>query len=331
MYGHGLSRAMEAWHKRYNGDETAPEWRAFLDDFRAGLADKSEELLEAHSNAGRFGMSKAGGCTRAASLKALGHEAEPFSGSTRVTFFIGHMCEVLAISTLRAMGFVIDGTQRPVTIDPFMHSYSDGIIVSAPPEYNIAPGTILSVKSAGYKKSGKGRGKFVRRGFPELPFEGVRSAQPGWWAQLQSEMHGTSSSPDVSLERVAGVVPASLVVVVSKDIIKSMEDDPYLGDGDGKGNGSLTFYAEAIAYDPQFCARELIPVWQDAWDSVEKGIASKPMFLSKTGGYNRLTAASLDWQPNAGLTESYNPCSYCDLISACQTELASSWRKGRAA
>lgn len=315
MYGNGIARQLEEWHYSHNGQASDPEWRAFLEDFHDGLNVKMKELLEEHDNNGRFGMSKAGGCTRAAGLKLLGHEGEPFSGSTRVTFQLGHICEAFVISSLRACGYDVVGAQEPVCIDPFMHSYSDGLI------HLPSGGAVLSVKSAGYKKSGKEKRRqgwtFVRRGFPELPFEGVRRAQPGHWAQMQAEMHGY---------QLAGrPFTQALYVVMSKDIIKAMEDDPYLG---AEGNGSLTFYSEAVPYDQRFCEQILVPTWKAQWEAVQAGKAGPARYFAKElNDYVKLSPAVTEWQPNAGLTGTYNPCNYCDLLSECRAQLASDWRR----
>lgn len=309
MYGHRLARQLEEWHAAHNGQHADPAWESFLNDFQSLIALKATEMTEEHSNDGKFGMSKAGGCTRAAALKLLGNEPTPFSGSTRVTFFIGHVVECLAIASLRALNYEVGGGQQVVTIDDYMHSASDGIIA----DFDGAE-TILSVKSAGYKKSGKQGKQWVRRGFPELPFMGVRRSQPGHYAQAQAEMYGSGISQ-------------VLYLVASKDIIKAMEEDPYLGDGDGKGNGSLTFYAELIKYDEMFCHTQLLPVWEKQWADVQAGRPGDAMFLTGDGGYAKLTAASQSWQPNAGKTGTYNPCNYCDLVSACKSDLVSHFRK----
>lgn len=341
MYGHPLARDMENWHKTHNGDHESPEWAAFLDDFSSLLAGKSEEMLTEHSNEDRFGMSKAGGCTRQASLKLLDHEREELSGSSLFTFWLGHMCEIAAVATLRQLGYTIEGTQVPVRIDPFMHSFSDGLITSGP-DYKdggipIPLGsldrfpTILSVKSTGYKKSGKERRgnkmTWVRRGFPELPFEGVKKSQASWWAQAQAEMHGSG-------------IKQTILVAVSKDIIKAMEEDIYIGEGGidpntglfVTGNGSLTFYTELIPYDQRFCEKQLIPVWDEQWKLALNGDAGPAKFFNgKTGEYVSLKKADLSWQPNAGATGTFNPCAYCDMLPACNRQVASEWRQNRAA
>jgi hypothetical protein len=246
-----------------------------------------------------FGLSKSGGCTRGAGLKLLGAEPEPFSGSTHVTFLIGHLVEVLAIAALRRVGYRVNGAQQPVAFGPF-HSYSDGIIDGLK---GINGPAILSVKSTGYKKSGKQGSRWVRQGFPALPFEGVRQQHPGWYAQAQAEMHGSG-------------LGHALILVVAKDIIKSMEGDPYLG---AAGNGSLTFYGELIKYDPVFIEEHLMPVWEEAWEDVGRGVPPRPLYLRAGADvYVELSPASTDWEPNASRTGSFNPCSYCDLLQPCR-------------
>lgn len=307
LHGHPIAREMEEWwrdHAQVPGDS---QWEAFLAAYESLWGGKRAELEREHSNAGRFGMSKAGGCTRAAALKLLGHPSEPFTGSTLFTFFLGHEVELLVLATLQAMGYEVGGAQEAVRIDPMMHSYVDGTIVIDGKQY------VLSVKSTGYKKSGKQGTKWVRRGFPELPFHGIRATQPGWWAQAQAEMHGSG-------------IEDTLIVVASKDIIKSMEGDPFLGE---KGNGSLTFYAEHIPAAPQFVEAELLPTWNAAWESVQEGRAGAARYLSKGGGYIDLKIASTDWMPNADRTGTFNPCNYCDLLSACSAELGQETRSQR--
>jgi len=268
----------------------------FHEAIEARLSTKFLELRAEHSNNGRFGMSKAGGCTRAAGLKLLGHEGKPFSGATRLTFFMGHMAEVFAISSLDTLGYNIDGTQALATIDPMMHSYSDGIITMGDREL------ILSVKSTAYKMSGK-RGKtWVRRGFAELPFGGCKVVQPGWWAQMQAEMHGTGRK-------------AALLVVVAKDIVKAFEEDDYLGE---KGNGSLAWYCEEIPYDAEWCSRQLIPAWTMEWAATQKGHAGPALYLNNESlRFATLERASTDRMPNAARTGTFSPCSYCDFVKPC--------------
>jgi len=308
MYGHRLARELEAWWTEHGGNHSDPKWRAFIEDYRSLLPAKFEELTSEHKNLNAqgqkcFGMSKAGGCTRSATIKALGYEPEPFDGSSLFTFFIGHSLEVVALACLRACGYEVGDGQARCAIEPMMNSASDGLMtIDGKP-------TILSVKTTGYKKSGMERGKPVRRGFPELPFEGVRKSQPSWWAQAQGEMHATG-------------IKQTLVLVLAKDIVKAMSADPYLMGP--KGNGSLTFYAEMIPYDRAFCREHLLPVWNLAWDAKENGHAGPAYFLNGGRAFNgenqyvELEVASDKWKPNADRTGTFNPCAYCDVVQHCK-------------
>lgn len=306
IFGHPIARAAERWWEQHGGEPGDPEWAAYLSDFRDLLPAKFAELNEEHVNDGRFGMSKAGGCTRGEGLKWLGAEREPLSGSTKHTFYLGHVLEVSTLALFTRLGFPIRGLQQPVRIDPFMHSFHDGLF-----DLHAAK-TVLSVKSAGYKKSGKEYRKsgpvWVRRGFPELPFQGVKVAQPGWFAQLQAEMHAEDAEQ-------------GLIFVTSKDIIKAMEGDPYLGP---EGNGSLTFYAELIRRDDEFIENHLLPVWQDQWDAVQAGDPGPARFLNgATGYYVDLNEADTSWKPNADRTGTFNPCLYCEMFDACKAAIQS--------
>lgn len=304
MYGHPIAKQLEAWWKEHGGNEKSAAWHTFIEDYARLMLSKQTEMTSAHENDGRFGMSKAGGCTRAAILKLQGAASEPFSGSTRVTFFIGHIIEVIGIASLRAIGIdasptTADGAQHTTRIDPFMHSASDARIVLDGVE------TILSMKSAGYKTSGfdKRSGKYKRFGFAQFPFDGVLKTSPGHYAQLQAEMHGSGYKQ-------------ALELVVAKDIIKAMENDPYIGPN---GNGSLTFYAEIVPYDETFAKEQLLPVWAEAWQSYERGEPGRALVLNgNTGKYVELDVATEGREPNASKTNTYNPCDYCDLFNACK-------------
>jgi hypothetical protein len=298
LHGHSIAKQLEGWHREHGGNHESPEWKAFLADLATLMQTKFGELEEEHSNAGRFGMSKAGGCTRAAALKLLGYDSKQLSGSTRMTFLTGHLLECVAVASMKAIGYEVTGLQDAVKIDPYMQSYTDGRFVLDGVE------TILSAKTTGYKMSGKDyrTGKFLRRGFAELPFEGVRKAQPGWWAQKQAEMHGSG-------------LTQALVLVIAKDIVKVFEQDEWLGE---KGNGSLAFYAELIPYDKEFCESVMHPVWKYTWLEVEGGVAPEPFY------FNGKEYVALDAEDRAGkggknatLTTTYNPCNYCDLADAC--------------
>lgn len=309
MYGHGLAKDMEQWHAQHNGRHDDPEWLDYLKDFEGLVLSKTDELRAEHTNAGKFGMSKAGGCTRASALKRLGHEGTPFSGSSRVTFFIGHLVECLGIATLNALGHKVEGSQLTLTNDLF-YSATDGVMPSFEGQR-----TLLSVKSAGYKKSGRERRgndwKWVRRGFPELPFTGVLKAQPGHYAQMQAEMYVDGAQQ-------------SLYLVVAKDIVKNMEDDPYLG---AEGNGSLTFYTELVPYNADFVHNQLLPVWTEQEKAVQAGRPGPARYLNTGGIYGELKPASTGREPNAAITGTFNPCDYCDLVAACKTELLANFRR----
>lgn len=298
MYGHPIAKEMEAFWRDHAGRHSDPLWLAYLDAYAELLKLKLTEMGEAHSNGGRFGMSKAGGCTRAASLKHLGHDSQ-LTGSTRATFAIGHQVEVMALATLKVIGYPLTNVQGRVTIEPMMESAIDAETV-----LNGLP-TIVSVKSAGYKMSGynfKAR-TWTRYGFAQFPLDGVKQTNPGYWAQAQAEQVGASASQ-------------TLLIVVAKDMIKKMEGDPIL-----QQNGSLTFYAELIPCDPAF-SDELHTTWLHQWAFVNEGDPGAAMYLNKSGKYVQLSPG--DAKRNKQLTGTYDPCSYCDVSDACSGALLQS-------
>ena len=305
MYGHPIAKQLESWWKEHGGNPKSKAWQAYVKDRAALMVSKDLESVSEHDNDGRFGMSKAGGCTRAAILKLQQAVAEPYTGSTQATFHIGHMIEVFGLAALRAIGLPVepfgpDGKQHVVRIPPFMHSASDGRMK----EFEGKP-TGVSIKSAGFKSSGFDyrTKKWKRFGFAQYPFDGVKKTSPGYFAQAQAEMHASGDRQ-------------TLFLVVAKDTIKKMQDDPYLGPD---GNGSLTFYAEVIPYNEEFVKSELLPVWTEAWQSYERGEAGRALVLNgNTGKYVELEVASEGREPNATKTQTYNPCNYCDLFQACK-------------
>jgi len=294
MHGHSIAKEMERWWAEHGGRHDDPAWQSYINDYGSLLIDKLMEMSEEHTNAGRFGMSKAGGCTRAAALKHLGYESAELSGSTRATFAIGHVLEVKAIATLRACGYAVTGTQVSVTIDPFMQSAMDGVIELGQP-------TALSVKTVGYKMSGKRYGKggvtWTRHGFAAIAANGVKAETPGHWAQIQAEMHGSG-------------LRQGLMLYVAKDMVKAMEADPVMQE-----NGSLTFYAEIVPYDAAWCAEKLVPVWRRQWDMVGEGNPGPAMYFAASGEWVQLTQGAA--AENKALTGTFDPCSYCDLSEAC--------------
>lgn len=291
-YAHPITQQMEGFWHDHAGRYNDPQWREYLESFAGLFGLKMAELGEEHSNEGRFGMSRAGGCTRAASLKFLGYDGE-LSGSSRATFAIGHMVEVMALATLRAIGFPLSNVQGRASIDPFMTSAIDAeTLLDGVP-------THLSVKSVGYKMSGynfKAR-TWKRFGFAQYPMDGVRATSPGYWAQAQAEMYARDAQQ-------------TLFVIVAKDMIKKMEGDPLLVE-----SGSLTFYCELVQLEPQFVTDTLIPTWREQWDAVGIGDAGPALFLRKDGVYVNLTRGAED--ANKAATGTYDPCSYCDLYDAC--------------
>jgi hypothetical protein len=296
---HPIAARAEAWWQEHGGRHDSPEWNAFLANVAAKIPLKLKELSEEHTNNGRFGMSKAGGCTRAAALKLLGYDPEPFTGSTRFTFFVGHVLEVVGgICTLEALGYKVDGLQNRVSIDPFMESSSDGVL-----DLDGTP-TILSVKSTGYKMSGfdKRSNSWRRFGFAQLPHDGVLGSFPSYYAQGQAEMLGSG-------------ITQTLVFVVAKDIIKSMQGDPSM-----KKNGSLTFYAELIPADRKDAA-ELRRIWQHQWALAKQSADPGPaMYFTKDREWIELDALDREGKggTNATLTGTFNPCGYCDLADTCK-------------
>ena len=299
MY-HPLAKELEAYWKTL--EDGSDEQQGFHEAFNRRLIDKFDEKSKPHSNEGRFGMSKASGCTRAAGLKFLGHKGEDFSGSTKLTFWTGHMIEVMALASLERMGYIspADESQTVAKIDPFMHSYSDGNIV-----YPRGSGydLVLSVKSIGYKMSGKRGNNWTRQGFSALPFGGIKKEQKSWYAQSQAEMHGTGKI-------------RTLLIAVAKDTVKKFEEDEFLGPN---GNGSLAFYVEEIPYDQEWCEKYLVPTWQFTWDSVQRGEAGVPFVLNKdTYRYGVLEKASTG-PGNRLVSGDYNSCLYCDLVKICPT------------
>lgn len=291
MTGHPIAKEMEAFWREHAGKHDDPQWLAYLSAYDVLLRAKMAEMGEEHSNDGRFGMSKAGGCTRAASLKVLGYESE-LSGSTRATFAIGHQVEVMALATMVAIGYKVENVQGRVCIEPTMTSAIDGETVLD------GVRTLLSVKSAGYKMSGFNfRAKtWTRYGFAQFPLDGVRGTNIGYWAQAQAEQHAADA-------------PQTLLIVVAKDMIKKMEGDPILQE-----NGSLTFYAELITHDEDFCV-DMRGVWERQWESVADGFAGPSLYLAKSGEY--ITLRPGDDKGNEERTGTYSPCNYCDLSDAC--------------
>lgn len=316
LWGHPIARQMEDWWKKHADIPDDPEWLEYLSVFKILLDEKFKEWSEEHTNTINgiklYGMSGAGGCVRKATLKLLGHKGERESGSTYFTFWLGHNVEIAALATLHMCGYKLIGTQRKLvleadvdgTLEPIMVSACDGVIELFGKE------TVVSVKSGAYKMSGQTKGKWVRRGFPEYPFSGVRSVNQSAYAQLQMEM-------------AAGGFQQGLFLIVSKDIVKKFENDDYLGKN---GNGSLTFYTEMVKPEPEI-SEPIINAFVSGLINTRNGVASPPLYPEKdTYKYVELKRAHYNpsdiWGgPNKELTKTFNPCGGCDLIEACKNAI----------
>lgn len=313
MYTHPLTKDINDWWGAYGSNTSSAEWQTYIKHLADLIGVKCREISEAHSNDGRFGMSGAGGCTRRAVLKLCGYPEAPFDADTLATFHIGHLLESVPIATLRAMGYTVGGLQEAVKVDDFMQSYTDGII-TAGPRKDIPYPVCLSVKTAGYKMSfyNPAKGKIVRNGFPALPFEGVRNAQPSWYAQSQAEMLGTGHA-------------ASMVVVIAKDIIQAFKGDEYMQ--------SLSFYAELVKADKEQQAK-LHDVWSGAW----KCAAVKPSevedipasYYHKVTGHTEIPDPGSPggegkrgfsmWKGANAEVFPFNPCANCGFRKVCAGE-----------
>ena len=303
-----IARACEQWWQEHGGRHDDPAWLSFLANIGTLTTRKIVEHSTAHSNEGRFGMSKAGGCTRYSALKYLG-ATEVITGSTRFTFQLGHMVEIYGLATLMAIGVPIvaaddNGVQCVARIDPMMMSRTDGMVIPADDDRTWVRMPV-SIKSAGYKMSGRNRdGSWKRYGWAQYPLDGVQGTSPGYWAQMQAEMAGTDTSH-------------ALLLVVAKDMIKAMESDPILSER----NGSLSFYAEIVERDDRFIEEQLRPVWTEAWDGVRTARLNPAWYLNKDGKYVLLNPATP--KENKALTGTYDPCSYCNLKDACVKAIGS--------
>lgn len=227
-----VTRYLERWAQEHLGDHASSVYRKYHEAFARHLLTKRAEQAEEHSNAGRFGMAKAGGCLRATAMAWAGVPKAPLSGSTQATFEVGHLLECMTLAILEASGFVLRGTQVVCDLPPAHYSYADGVLLSGPVELPYP--LVLSVKTQGYKTSGRTRDGWKRYGFAALPLDGIRKGQHDWFVQSQLEMAALD-------------LRHALVLVVAKDMVKAMEADPIMQE-----SGSLTFYAELLAREEGF-------------------------------------------------------------------------------
>lgn len=303
---------METWWKDHYGRPQDPEWHKWINIYADLVTKKNQELVEVHSNIvdGEkvFGMSKAAGCTRANAINYVSGAQYEESGSTNFTFWLGHTVEIATLATFIACGYDVE-FQKEVSVKDsngttVMASKSDGFtkILGEP--------TVLSIKSSAYKMSGQRKGKWIRFGFPALPFEGIRKLQPSWYLQAQLEMAGSGAKQ-------------ALIIVAAKDIVKVFENDEYLGP---KGNGSLTFYAELIRPEPELI-HEAIDINAKQLAIARSGEYGPAMYLAHDYSWVELEKAKVIpsdiWGGvNKVKTGAFNPCGGCNKRVACESGTA---------
>lgn len=316
-----VTRYLERFAQEHLGDHSSTAYLRYHELFAGHLLTKRAEQSEAHSNNGRMGMSKAGGCLRASAFSWIGAKGDPFSGSTRVTFEVGHLLECMTLALLEASGFELQGTQVVCDLPPAHYSYTDGVLLSGPVAlpYPLA----LSVKTAGMKMSGKNRdGSFKRYGFCALPLDGVYQGQHDWYVQSQLEMAALG-------------LQHSLVLVVAKDTVKTMESDPIMQE-----SGSLSFYAEVLARVPDFekpyqesggevltllreRMAEVFSFGSDPEELVRAALSVLPV-CSRPGRFVQLPApgdTASGWGgPNQKARGDFNTCHGCGYSALCRGE-----------
>lgn len=309
LWGHPLGRAMEKWWKEHAQRHDDPEWLRWISVYEDIVAEKLTEQSTEHSNMldgdKLFGMSGVGSCVRDRGLSYLGFPDEQ-SGSSMWTFWIGHSLECSALATITCILTEEVKRQVPVTIGPFM-SASDAHTKL----YGLD--TVVSVKSMAYKMSGRKRVKgggweYTRRGFAELPFQGMKASHPSYYAQMAVELEATGFKQ-------------GLFVVCAKDIVKAYENDDYLG---YKGNGSLSFYCEIVRPEPEI-ARAAIDMFSERLEYVQHGEAGKPYYLSKDYRFVELVPHEYIEEnvwggENQKRTGTFNPCGGCGRLKACEEE-----------
>lgn len=305
MHGHiPITRKLESWWEKHGGQHADASWIEWLDTFNDMLRVKVAELASEHTNLNEegqtvFGMAGIGSCTRKEGLKVLGFTDQTFSGSTRFTFTLGHIVEVMALATLHVSGTKVEGQQGTISIGDYCSSAPDGVVKL------LGRPTVVSVKSIGYKMSGRTRKKgggfnWRRQGFAELPFGGVYKTHVDHYMQIQAEM-------------LALGLTQGLMLYVAKDLIKVFENDEYLGEG---GNGSLTFYTELVQADESVQSM-IIESLEGRWKDIQDGEAGSPsVYTYNDGEYMPIVQASYDenniWGgPNQAITGTFNPCGGC--------------------
>jgi hypothetical protein len=309
MYYYPIARKLENWWKAHSKWDD-PEWAKWNDTFNTFMQDKIKELLTKHENIldGKkvLGLSSTGSCSRRANMAFKDIISEGFSGSDLFTFWLGHAVEVAALATLDSVGYDVGDRQARASYPNLFSSAIDGEIDL------LGYQTPVSVKSAGYKMSGvrrnKGQITYLRKGFPELPFSGVRNTHPGYWAQLQMEMFAR--------KREQG-----LFLFVAKDIIKAFENDNYMGKN---GNGSLVFYTEFVKPDKEVVEVVLESMEQQKKDN-DNGIFGEPRYLiNDEGRFKHVVLNKAEYHENdiwggknKAITKTFNPCGGCPARKPC--------------
>lgn len=294
---------LKGWCGEHLGRHDSQQYLKYQEIFKRRLADKHDEQQAEHSNNGRFGMSGAASCLRATAAKWARVPGVEFSGDDRATFEIGHVLEVMALAVLEASGFAVSDAQVACDLPPAYSSHADAVVAAGPVPlpYPLA----LSVKTASYKMSGRTRDGFKRHGFCALPLDGVQCGQSSWYLQLQ-------------LELAALKLAYGLVLVVAKDLVKTMENDPIM-----QQSGSLSFYAEIIPADPRL-ATEAVAGAGVALDVLRQGRDPHqvPPIVYRERGFLALPApgdAASGWGgENQKATGDWNPCYACAYADWCK-------------
>lgn len=280
--------------------------------FSRRLDEKRFEQEEEHDNKGLFGMSSAAGCMRANAAKRAGIPSEPVDADTLSTWEIGHLLECKALAILEASGFTLGSAQVECHLPPAHLSYADGVLTAGP--VDLPYPVVLSVKTSSFKMSGKQRGGgFKRYGFCALPLDGIYRGQPSWYVQAQLEMAALG-------------IDNALVLVIAKDMVKAMQDDPIMQE-----SGSLTWYAELVRSDRPSKLLSLGTAFdfREAYERLlDADPVSVPPVLYRSGQappdkrWIRLPApgdVESGWGgENQQATGDYNPCFSCQFASWCR-------------
>lgn len=303
MYGHEPTiRHLQSWC-RDNLKAGSSGRRALNQIMRRNFAEKLEEQDHPHDNAGLFGMSSAGGCLRAQALRRAGIKGAPAPGDDQVTWELGHLGEVLALSVMEGSGFAVKEIQAPAVIPGVFSSTADAVLSGGP--VDLPYPLILSVKTASYKMGGAKK----RRGFAALPLEGIANGNGTWSVQAQLEMQA------LDLQHV-------LFLVLAKDMVKQYEGDPLLP--------SLSWYAELLPRVPGSVdriveAHKLVLDNDPGADVVNRvppitfwpnGNAFKAVKLPEPG--SKGTEKSGWSGANQEATGRFNPCFSCAFAALCR-------------